>query len=349
MKLPRVEPEALRRFAQDLLCAAGAERAEAQVLAEILVWCDCIGRPAQGVWRLPILTRRLTNGVIKSPCRPIFEQRAGAVGILDGDGGIGHYVAQYAMGKAIELARLEGIGAVAVRNSNFLGACAYYVEQAAKEDMVGLAFSNSFPKVAAHGGTKPVLGTNPLAFSAPRQNGHSILLDMATSAVAGSTVRMSGEQGLELPEGWAVGHTGDATVEPQGIPQNVLSSFGGAKGFGLALMVELLCGVVSGAGIGKGVRSMYEDFTASGDNGHFMLAIDISRFMDFKEYCQRVEWLIQQVKASTSETSGTVVRIPGESRWQALHEATVRGVELETRTRAALDVLARNYLVERPW
>ncbi|MGH6820436.1 MAG: Ldh family oxidoreductase, partial [Methylocella sp.] len=203
-----------------------------------------------------------------------------------------------------------GIGIVGVRNSNFFGAGAYYVNLAASRSMIGLALSNSFPKVVAHGGLKPVLGTNPFAFGAPRANGDHLLFDMATSALAGSTVREHLTTKNPLPEGL----TADGALLP----------FGGAKGFGLSLLVEILAGVITGAGVGDGVASMYNDFARSGGNGHFLLALDIKRWMDIETYHARFEPLVASIKAS-----GEHVLLPGEVRWENYRESLQNGIALD--------------------
>jgi LDH2 family malate/lactate/ureidoglycolate dehydrogenase len=256
--------------------AHGVGAAQADTVAKNLIWCDSVGRRNFGVERLPIFVKRLKAGVIKGDARPRFL----APELLDADMGFGHYAAELAMARAIELAASRGIAGVGVCNSNFFGAGAYFVKLACEKGMIGLALSNSFPKVAAHGGSLPVLGTNPFAFGAPRANGEHLLVDMATSELAGSTVRDHIESGEPLPVGLAVDASGRPLTDARKVENGALLPFGGAKGFGLALMVELLAGVLTGAGIASGVGSLYKDFTRRADNGHFLIAIDISRWMD---------------------------------------------------------------------
>lgn len=331
----RIPAPELESFVRALLAAYGVNPAQSASVARILLWSELVGRENFGLLRLPVLIKRLQAGVLNGDCRPRFEASAPGTGLLHGDGGFGHYVGEVAMDHAIALARQAGIGAVGVRDSNFFGAGARFVHQAAQAGMIGLALSNSFPKVAAHGGILPVLGTNPFAFGAPQRDGRSLMLDMATSALAGSTVREHIDKGLPLPEGLAVDGHGVPITDPAKIDEGALLPFGGAKGFGLSLMVEILAGVIAGAGIGQGVASMYKDFTARGDNGHFMLALDISRWMTMDEYYQRFDSLIAMVKASGSE--GRVL-VPGELRWQRYDETLPKGIEVPN---ALQDTLAR--------
>jgi LDH2 family malate/lactate/ureidoglycolate dehydrogenase len=248
-----------------------------------------------------------------------------------GGGGAGHHVARVAMAHAIALARDQGVGAVTAVQSNYLGAAGYYVNQAAMEGMLGIASSNSFPKVLAHGGRRAALGTNPIAFGAPRSNGEAMIIDMATSAVAGSTVRKPGVAGVV--EGVDIHASG------------ALLPFGGAKGYALGVMVELLCGVLAGPGMAQSVCSMYEQPAANGDNGHFMLAIDIARFLPLPLYYERLETLIRWLEASGD---AGMVRSPGARRWSARRENAARGIALDMPTAQALRELCHEYGLRLP-
>jgi len=301
----RIAADVLDGFIRDLFQDAGAGKRQAEAVARHLVWCEMVGRTNFGIERIPILVKRIKAGVLAADGEMKFERLGESIERLDAGGGFGFDAAERAMERAIDLAAAAGIGVVGVRNSNFFGAGAFYVNMAAQRGMIGFAFSNSFPKVVAHGGLKPVLGTNPFAFGAPRQNGDHLLFDMATSAMAGSTVREHVATGKPVPEG-------------------ALQPFGGAKGFGLSLLVEILAGVITGAGVSHGVTSMYNDFSRSGDNGHFMLALDVARWMGLDEYYARFEALVTMIKAS-----GDAVLLPGEVRWQNYRENLARGIALD--------------------
>lgn len=333
----------LTDFAAEVLVRSGADREQAATVAEILVWGDAFGRPNQGVWRLPILCARLRAGLFRCPCRPVVETRAPALLAMDGDNGIGHYVGRIAIDRAVAAARTTGVAGIFVRNSNFLGPLGYYCERAAQSGQVGLAMSNSFPKVAPFGGVGPALGTNPMAFAAPREGGASVIVDLSTSASAGSDVTKAAESGAALPEGVATDREGRPVTDASKIDQAVLLPFGGAKGYALAVMVEILGGVATGAGISHGVRSMYRDFQRGGDNGHFFLAIDVGALMPMAHFHQRMELLAKAL-------AGCGGVLPGEARWR--HWANTQsagGVRLDHATVAALTDLARTTGAVTPW
>ena len=315
----------------------GAAIAQAEATARHMVWCESIGRHNFGIDRIAIHLQRLAAGVLNGTAKPRVEHLTAALALVDGDGGFGYAAAELAMDQAIAKAKGQGIGVVAVRNSNFFGAGAYYVNLAAEAGMIGLAMSNSFPKVAAHGGLLPVLGTNPFAFGAPRATGGHLLFDMATSALAGSTVRAHLAKNEPLPEGLAIDGDGQPITDPAKVNDGALLPFGGAKGFGLSLLVEILSGVITGAGVGEGVASMYKDFTRNGGNGHLMLALDISRFIPLAEYHARFDGLVAVLKAS-----GGHVLLPGEVRWEKWRDALAHGVEVDD---AAWHVLHRQHTI----
>jgi LDH2 family malate/lactate/ureidoglycolate dehydrogenase len=339
----RFQAAALQAYAVEIMRANGVDALQAECAANNLVWSELVGRSNFGLQRLPIHIERVRRGVISCPCPAVFEPRSDSIALLDGGGGFGHYVGELGMRRAIALAHPHGVGVVGVRNSNFLGAAAYFVQLAAEAQMIGLAMSNSFPKVAAHGGVAPVLGTNPFAFGAPRRNGESLLIDMATSALAGSTVREHIEKQEPLPEGLAIDAHGAPITDPRKVDEGALLPFAGAKGFALSLMVELLAGIITGAGVSNGVASMYKDFSRSGDNGHFFLALDISCFMDIETYYKRFEGLIAILK-----DSGDEVLLPGEIRWRTHAANLKRGIAVDRSTLVALAKLAQPFGIAPP-
>lgn len=320
----RIPPDKLHEGIVRILTRAGASAAQAESAARHMVWCESVGRHNFGIERITIHVKRLKAGVMDGTAEPLLERLGPSLARLDAKAAIGFHAAERGMEEAISLARETGVGVVGVSGSNFFGAGAYYVNMAAEAGMVGLALSNSFPKVVAHGGLKPVLGTNPFAFGAPRANGEHLLFDMATSALAGSTVREHMENGTPLPEGLAIDKHGRPVTDPEKVAAGALLPFGGPKGFGLSLLVEMLAGIITGAGVGNGVASMYGDFGRNGDNGHFLMAIDIGRLMPMAEYHARFDGLVAAVKGS-----GENVLLPGEIRWQHWRDTQANGVEID--------------------
>ena len=342
----RIAPKKLADFAREALVRSGADLSEASSVAQNLIWNDLVDRKNHGCERLPILCKKVRSGVIQSPSPMQFHQSGPSCGSLDAGNGFGQVAGQRAMQHAIKLARASGVAAVSVSRSNFFGTGAAFLAEAAEAEMIAFVMSNSFAKVAAHGGVKPVLGTNPIAFGAPRRSGRSLLVDMSTAGLAGSTLRAHQRQGLNLPSGLVIDEDGTAITDPNLALKGTLLPAAGAKGFGLALLVEVLAGVLSGSGMARQVGSLYADSTEPGDSGHFVLAFDIKHWMTLEEFYDRFETLVEMIVASAPDGG---VRLPGEARWEAFERNTREGLPVEPETSHALARLAEKLGVDRPW
>ncbi|MEM5516245.1 Ldh family oxidoreductase [Henriciella sp. AS95] len=342
----RIQSDDLADVTRRILTSAGVDEAQAEAVTDNLVWCDLVGRRNHGVERLPVLLKRVAAGGIKCPASPKFNSLSPSVERLAGDNAFGHYAGKLAIDRACRLAKEQGVGVVGVSGSNFYGAGAYYSELAARQGMISLVLSNSFPKVAAPGGLKAVLGTNPFTFGAPRTNGRSVLVDMSTAAVAGSTVREKAAKGEMFEPGIAIDAAGEPIVDPNKVMSGTLLPASGGKGFGLALMVEILGAVLTGAGISKQVGSMYKNVDAGGDNGQFFIVLDVSFWMSPEAFGERMEFLADAVAGGDE---GGQARLPGEARWQYYDDSVANGIRLEPDTLKALEAIAQEQGVSLPW
>jgi len=349
MTRARINHEDLRGFAARLLTAAGAIPEEANIAAEVLVWADLIGRSTQGVWRLSVLLPRLRDGLIRSPCVPELSQRADSIAVLDGHDGFGQFVGHIAMKRAVALARSHGIGVAAVRNSNHFSAGAYYVQMAAREEMLGFAFTNATRRVAPHGGLTPLFGTNPISFGAPMRGSQPVLIDFATGAMAGSVIRRATETNTPIPEGVAIDEEGRPVTDPKEALKATLLPFGAAKGFCLSLMVEILTGVVTESLMSFQIPTMHEKEQSPSRIGHFFLAIDVARLLPIEDYYRRIETLVAAVKASRRAKGIKEILIPGKTRWRNYEDQLARGVRLDAKTIKSLKSLATELNIATPW
>lgn len=347
----KIEHGKLQQLVFDILYAEGIASEEAILIAQALVWCNLIGRHTQGVIRLPILLKRFRLGLIKSPSYPKFIQKSETIYLVEGNDGFGQYLGSIAMSKAIEMADQYGIGMVGVRHSNHFGANAYYVQMAAEKSKIGLAFTNGFPRTAPHGGITATLGTNPLGFSAPMKDGQSILVDLSTGASSGSMIRQAIEGDQKIPEGILIDENGRSIVDVQEAAKDsgTILPFGGAKGFCLGLMVEILSGVITGAGISHEIASMYKNFEQSSKSGHLFIAIDISRIIDMETYYGRMASLTSFVRGSKKQDGYDEILLPGEHRWRNYKQQLINGIELEQETFESLDTIAQELGILTPW
>lgn len=337
----RIPVADLEAFTTAVLVHAGACQSEARDLAHILVWCDAAGRVTQGVWRLELLAERLEKGGIRSPAAMTVEDISAGIRRINGADGFGHLVVSGAVDRAVDLAQKQGIGLVLTQHSNFCGALAYYSHRAAEAGCVSLICTNSFPKVVAHGGLQRVLGTNPFAFGAPAPDGEHLIVDLSTSASAGSTITKLAEEAQQLPEGIASDASGQTLQDPGKIADGAILPMAGAKGFGLGLMVELLAGVLSSAAVADDLKSLYEHPHLPGGNGQAVIVINVSHLMTEQDYFARFSGLRTLVLGS-----GDAVRMPGAARYRNARQAYSEGVALDAGTLAKLDKLAVRYQLQ---
>ncbi len=340
----RVDAAALTTFGEAVMTHAGVDAAQAASVTGNLVWNDAAGRHNHGFERLPVLLDRVASGAIRCPAEVTVREVGPALAYLDAGGGFGQHAGTRAVDLASDMAAAGGIGVVGVAGSNFYGTGAAFVARATGRGMIAFALSNSYAKVAAHGGRAPVLGTNPFTFGAPRAGG-DLIVDFSTAALAGSTLRASREAGQPLPEGLAIDENGQPVTDPARAAGATLLPDAGAKGFGLALMVEVLAGVLTGAAIGTEVGSLYAETDRPAGNGHFFLVLDPERRLPGGGFAARMDALAEMVAASAPDA---VVRLPGAARATALAESAEAGVALTAATWAGMERLGAQHGVPLP-
>ncbi|GAB4281032.1 MAG: Ldh family oxidoreductase [Candidatus Promineifilaceae bacterium] len=327
------------QFVKAASVKAGVEAEEAGVLADVLVWNDLVGRMTQGAARLEIYLRRVMRGLIRSPVTAVPFQRSHTTAILDGQGGLGPVNARKAMNHAITLAQEHGIGIVGVNNSNHFGTAAYFINMATQANMLGFAFSNATPKVTHPHGKTPFIGTNPLGFGAPMANGRSLLVDMATSASAGSTIRQKIEIHENLPPATVRSIDVSDKIKHETASPVLLPAAGG-KGLALGMMVEILSGVITGSSISHQVGSLYHSWDKSLNTGHLFMAVAIEPFLPLTAYFERMAYLIDMLKTVEPLTPEAELLYPGEKRWQLYEENTKSGIPFTNKTIDQLNQLA---------
>ena len=317
----RVAAAHLQLWIRALLAGSGLADEHAATVAETLVWTSLRGVDSHGASRVPVYAERLQTGVLNTRPRVEVVRRSGAVALVDGDHGPGQVAALVATDLSIELAREFGVGIVSVRRSGHYGAAGYYAIRAAEAGLVGMSMTNTEPLVIPYGGADAALGTNPIAFAAPTPDG-VFNLDMATSQVAMNKVFNARSEGRAIPEGWGVDAHGEPTTDANaavfGVP------LGGYKGYGLALMVEVLCGVLAGAGVRSGVGNLYSGGQEQQNSGHFHLALDPERTVGRDAFAGMLGGLLAELRAIPPASGFDEVLVAGdpEDRARAARERT---------------------------
>lgn len=333
-------PETLERFVVVLMTKLGLPNNDARTVASALVQADLGGVPTHGLGRLPNYIARLQKGLVNPRPAIRFVREFGATALLDADNAMGQVAAAHAMRSAIRMAEEFGIGLVAVRGSNHFGAASFYCDMAVAAGMVGLALSNTPPGMAPHGGRAAFLGTNPIGIGIPTDSAPPISIDMATSTAARGHVLKAQREGRSIPLGWAVDAAGEPTSDPDAALAGALLPLGGAKGYGLALAVEVLCGVLAGAAVGPEMPSFFDDWEQPSNVGHVLGAINVGAFAEPRAFRQRTDQLIHDIKQVPPAAGFEAVLVPGERRARTAAQRRSQGVELASATIAQLNRLA---------
>ncbi|WP_040977999.1 ureidoglycolate dehydrogenase [Oceanobacillus jeddahense] len=298
----------------------------AEAIAEVLVHANLRGVDSHGVLRVEHYIKRIQSGGINPTAQPQVTKTSPSTSILDGDNGFGHYISKTAMDIAIEQAKEAGTGAVAVKNSSHCGALSYFVEQAAQNNLIGIAMTHTDKIVVPFGGSEPFFGTNPIAFGFPTKKEETIILDFATSTVALGKILNAKEKGENIPHGWGVDESGEATHDPNKVV--ALSPFGGPKGYGLAMVVEIFTAMLTGAAFGPHVSKMYGDYNKNRELGHFFMAIDPAKFVSIDSFTSRLDQMIQELRATAPGPNTDRVYIPGEIEMLTAQKREKEGIPL---------------------
>ncbi|MBE6185232.1 ureidoglycolate dehydrogenase [Heyndrickxia ginsengihumi] len=288
----------------------GVPEDHAEIVADVLVHADLRGVHSHGVLRTEHYVKRAKAGGLNLNPTISFRETGPVTGILDGDDGFGHVVAKEAMNKAISLASKNGIGVVGVVNSSHCGALSYFVYEAIQNQMIGMAMTHTDKSVVPTGGAQAFFGTNPLAFGFPTKDNPPIVLDMATSKVAFGKVLHARETGKSIPSDWAVDTKGNPTTDP--FEAVALLPAGGAKGYGLALVVDVLSGILTGSAFGPHITAMYDDYQKMRKLGHFVCAINPKAFTNIDTFLASMDQMIDEIHEIPPAEGFNKVLVPGE-------------------------------------
>jgi len=277
--------------------------------------------------RLPVYARRVQAGVVKAQ-PDIRVQPAGAgAALVDGDNGLGPVVGAEAMRVALDLARTNGTGFVGARHSNHFGPAAYYVEKAISAGCIGLAISNAPPNMAPFGGRTRFLGTNPVAVGIPAGQEASLIFDASTSVVARGRIIVAAHTGEGIPDGWAIDPDGYPTTDPERALAGAMLPFGGPKGSAISLIIDILCGVLTGAAFGTRLNTL-EDLTSVQNVGHVVAALRTDLFVSDAEFRSRMDEILRSLKAAPAAPGTRQVMAPGEIERANEARALTEGIAL---------------------
>jgi LDH2 family malate/lactate/ureidoglycolate dehydrogenase len=324
--------EELRGFVRQVFERLDVPRDDADRAAWALVHADVLGIESHGVARLaghPGYVPGLKQGFIRPDAVPFIGHETASTALLDGDGGLGGVVSTLAMEMAIAKAQLTGIGAVTVTNSHHFGIACHYAMMALEHGMIGIAMTNAGPQVVPTYGKSALLGTNPLSVAVPAGTERPFILDMATSVGAAGKAELALRAGKTMPEGWLVDSDGRPTTDPQTLwqggsllPLGSTPELASYKGYGLAVVVDVLCGVLSGAGYSSILDP--KGWTT----GHFFLALQVESFRPIGPFLAMMDAMIQTLRNAEPGPGAERVHIHGERELDADADRRKNGIPL---------------------
>ncbi len=310
MKTKLIKAQKLEKILITMFSRAGLTASAASSVSKSLVETSLRGVDSHGIRLAPHYLNAIICGRVNPKPLFSFKKTASGTGILNADHALGIISGLAAIDKALALAKKNGIGAVAVKNSSHFGAAAIYTLRAAKKGFLGFAFTHTESLVVPFAGKKPVLGTNPISFSAPCYGEDPICLDMSTTNLTWNKLQMLKNQKASIPAGWAVDKFGEITTSHK--LAEFLTPVGSYKGYGLALMVEILCSLLSGGKLGTQIAPMIPMNKQKRHLSHFFMAINIRAFTSVNIFSKRIKSLVQNLRLQSPAKGFDEIMVAGD-------------------------------------
>jgi len=337
-------------FAMGCLRAEGAGGEDALITARYLTRTDAFGIHSHGLKNLGGYLEKARRGALDLTAGPTPVVDGTTYALLDAHRAIGMVAGDRAMRTAIAKARGSGIAIVVVRSSTHFGAAGLYALTAAEEEMIGITASNVDPNMTVPGAHGKVLGNNPIAYALPAGRHRPVVYDVALSAVASLKVVTARDEGRNVPEGWIVDGAGRPTTDPSRYPdEGAMMPMAGHKGYGLALLVDALTGVLAGAATSDQIPSWLFEMDRPNDVSHLFIAIDPSVFGGVPDYGARVEALLDRIHAAPLAEGAEEILHPGQLEWRRYDRAREQGLSLPSDVVASLDAAGQAAGVAPPW
>lgn len=359
MSVKQFPLEVVRLQALKVLQAWGMQPSSAETTATLMVQSDLLGVDSHGISMLPTYEVKLRGGALNVHAQPKLVRRLGATAVVDGGAGLGHPAAELGMRTAMELSHEHGVGVVVVRNSHHFGAAGVYARLALEAGLMGLVCSSAtHPILVPTGARAPALGTNPIAFAAPAANGDAFVLDMATTTVAANKVKVYDYYGKALPDGWVLNDKGESVNDAAEAMEWIfkqslggLSPLGGThemgshKGYGLAMMAQILGGTLAAATFPATFHTRRKG--GDPDNvGHFMMALNPQAFIPKQDFEQDLAGNLAYLRSMQPTEPSVPVQVAGDPETRCAQQRHQAGVPLSASLREQLQALCERSQVE---
>ncbi len=315
----------------------GLKRNHASICSDALINAELVGAYGHGLSRLKMYCDRIKKKVINP--RPLIKIKkiSPSISYIDANNSIGFVAADLAIKKAIKNAQKTGIGLVAVKNSGHYGLSGYYAEQAVKKNLITMIFTNAPPAVAPHGASKSLFGTNPICFGSPTDTEIPFILDTSISMINRGKIRYSDINKLKIPAGVALDKFGKPTIDPKKALQGVQLPIAGFKGSGLAWMVDILSGVLTGGNHSGKVKDPFDDFSGPQNIGHLFITFKTNLFV--KNYNKRIKDNIKRIKKLPKIKGVKEIMYPGQNKYNRLKKNSKKEIKISKNIEKSLEIL----------
>ncbi len=342
----------LKRFMEDGFIKLGVPEDDARICARVLIESDLRGVESHGIGRFKMYVDRINQGILNPVTRETIVKETPNTALIDGNDGMGHVIAYRAMGLAIEKAKKNNIGMVGVRNSSHFGITGFYPSMALEHDLIGLAFSNARPSVAPTFGVEPVIGTNPISFGAPTDEKQPFLLDIATSTIQRGKIEVYAREGKMTPKGLTIDQHGNEPTDSRELLKILVDGtasllplggageeLGGHKGYGLGVMIEILCGALTGGSFGKALSGFNEGNPIPHKLGHFFAAINIESFLPLDTFRKITGSIMREIRTSAKAPGRERIYLAGEKEFDMIKRRKTEGVPINPPLQAIMKKL----------
>lgn len=352
--------ELIDKFLFEILTRAGIKAADAEIVKDVLLKADKYGFDSHGVNRLkPIYLDRIKEGIINPVTNPEVVREGPATAVIDGHNGMGQVISHKAMKMAIDKASKYGMGMVVVRNSNHYGFAGYYPLMAIEANMIGITGTNARPSIAPTFGVENVLGTNPLTFGMPTDEGFPFLLDCATSITQRGKIELYAREGKDLPQGWAIDENGESKTDSSKVLDDLVAgkaalaplggigeTTAGYKGYGYATVVEILSAALQQGAFLKMLLGKKDGEKIPYSLGHFFIAIDINSFTDPRDFKATTGDILREIRGSRKMPGQPRIYTAGEKEHDTWMKRKDKGVPFGAELLQEYRGLCRNYGLE---
>ena len=309
----KIKPKKLSKILINIFKTQNLSLAHSIICSKAIIYAELVGAHSHGLSRLKMYCDRIKKKIINPKPKIKIKKISQAIAHIDADNSIGFVAADIGIKKAIKNAKKTGIGLVGIKNSGHYGLSSYYAQQAVNKNLIAFCFTNAPPAIAPYGARKSFFGTNPICFGTPATSKAPFILDTSVSIINRGKIRVAAKIGKKIPEGVALDKSGKPTTDAKKALTGVQLPIAGYRGSGLAWMVDILSGVITGGNHGGKVKDPFDDFTGPQNIGHLFIVMKTNLFVG--NYNQRIKENIRRVKRLPKIKGVKEILYPGQNKF----------------------------------